>query len=144
MLKTRALFINRKRKEVKDILERYEMVKKQQAEVDAMLNQDRDFKIAGFFNETITKLNLSQYKSREPEASREVLDNGYTEVKLYASFANVSTQQVVELLQLIEQNQRIYTKELEMYKPSTNKTININILLATLEPKAQEEPSETE
>jgi hypothetical protein len=143
-LKTRAVFINRKRKEIKEILERYEIVKKQQAEVDTMLAKDRDFKIAGYFNDVITKLNLVQHKTREPETSRDTLDNGYTEVKLYASFSNLSTQNVVEMLDALEQNERIYTKELEMYKPNSNKTINVNILIATLEPKPQAEQPETE
>lgn len=143
-LKNRVTFINRKRREVKETLERYEMVKKQQAEVDALLEKDRDFKIAGYFNDVLTKLNLARFKTREPETSRETLDNGYTEVKLYASFSNITTQNVVELLDALEQNERIYTKELEMYKPNdTGKTINVNILLATLEPKTQEQP-ETE
>jgi hypothetical protein len=129
--------INHKRKEVKDILERFEMVKIQQTEVDNLLEKDKDFKIGGYFNEVITKIGIAQNKTREPETSSEELDNGYTERKLYASFSNITMQKLTELLDTIEQNERIYTKEVEMYKPDTGRTINVNLLIATLEPKIE-------
>ena len=136
-LKKRILFINSKRRDVKQILERYEIVKKQQAEVDALLAKDTDFKIGGYFNNVIKKLGLAQNKTREPETSREELDNGYTEIKLYASFSNMNTQKLTELLDTIEQTERIYTKDVEIYKPDKGATINVNLLIATLEPTAE-------
>jgi hypothetical protein len=141
----RAESANRKRNELRGLLERYEMVKKQQAEVDSLLSKDKEFKIGGYFNELITKFGIDKNKTREPETSRETLDNGYTEVKLYATFAQMSTKQVAELLDAIEQNERVYTKEVEMYKPGTNgQTVNVNLLIATIEPKTEELPPATE
>jgi hypothetical protein len=140
-LKKQAIEINRKRAEVSELLGRYELVKKQQAEVDAVLAKDKDFKIGGYFNDLVNKFNLAGNKTREPETSRETLDNGYTEVKLFASFTNMTTKQVAELLDAIEQSERVYTKEVEMYKQTGNgngQTINVNLLIATIEPKAEE------
>ncbi|MBI2775546.1 hypothetical protein HYX58_06055 [Candidatus Dependentiae bacterium] len=140
-LRKKTIEINRKREQVSELLGRYEMVKKQQAEVDAILAKDKDFKIGGYFNDLVLKFGLASNKTREPETSRETLDNGYTEVKLYASFTNMTTKQVAELLDAIEQTDRVYTKEVEMYKQTGNgngQTINVNLLIATIEPKAEE------
>ncbi len=134
-LKKRIVEINKKRVEVRDILERFEIVKRQQAEVDTLLAKDKDFKIGCYFNNTvIPKVGIDKNKTREPETSSEELDNGYTEIKLYASFSNMNTQKLTELLDTLEQNERIYTKELEIYKPDQGPTINVNLLIATLEP----------
>lgn len=136
--KKKIAAINQKRNEVKDILERFEMVKIQQNEVDNLLAKDKDFKIGGYFKDVINKLGIAQNKTREPETSSEVLDNGYTERKLYASFSNMNMQKLTELLDTLEQEERIYTKEVEMYKPDEGgRTINVNILIATLEPKIE-------
>lgn len=132
--------INKQRTTVKELLERYEIVKQQQAEVDALLEKDKDFKIAGYFNTIINNLNLTQNKTREPETLSEELENGYTEIKLYASFNNLNTQKLAQLLDTLEQNERIYTKELEIYKPEDQTTsINVNLSIATLEPKLETE-----
>ncbi|MEX0940324.1 MAG: hypothetical protein WDZ41_03115 [Candidatus Babeliales bacterium] len=140
--KKRIYQINQQRRTVKEILERFEIVKKQQTEVNTLLEKDRDFKIAGYFNNVINKLGISQNKTREPETSSEELDNGYTEIKLFASFSNMNMQRLTELLDTLEQNERIYTKEIEVYKPDQEATININILIATLEPKTELELTE--
>lgn len=139
-LKRRIAATNRKRLEVKELLTRYEIVKRQQADVDALLAKDKDFKIAGYFTDVVNKLGLAGNKTREPETSAELLDNGYTEIKLYASFSGLNTQKIVQLLDTLEQNERIYIKDVEIYKSEGN-ALNLNILIATLEPKAT--PTET-
>lgn len=138
-LKKKIVYINTKRKEVKELLERFEIVKRQQEEVDALLAKDKDFKIGGYFNTVMTQVGVAQNKTREPETSSEELDNGYTEIKLYASFSNMNMQNLTKLLDTLEQNERIYTKELEIYKPNQGPTINVNLLIATLEPKLETE-----
>lgn len=61
------------------------------------------------------------------------MDNGYTEVQLYASFSNMNIQKIAELLDTLEQNDRIYVKELEIYKSEQAHAVNINIMIATLQ-----------
>jgi len=138
-LKKKIVYINNKRRDVKELLERYEIVKKQQEEVDALLEKDKDFKIGGYFDSVMNQVGIARNKTREPETSSEELDNGYTEIKLYASFSNMNMQKLTELLDTLEQNERIYTKELEIYKPNQGPTINVNLLIATLEPKIETE-----
>jgi hypothetical protein len=138
--KRRVAAINRNRVDVKELLTRYEMVKRQQADVDALLEKDRDFKIAGYFDEVMNKLGLAQNKAREPETSSELLENGYTEINLYASFSNLNMQKIVQLLDTLETNERIYIKEVEIYKANGN-NVNVNILLATLQARTETPPA---
>lgn len=133
-LKKTIVGINKKRVEVRDLLERFEIVKLQKTEVDTLLAKGKDFKIGQYFSTVLVKVGIDTNKTREPETSSEELDNGYTEIKLYASFSNMNTQKVTELLDTLEQNERIYTKDLEIYKPNQGPTINVNLLIATLEP----------
>lgn len=135
--KTRIAAINKKRTELRDIVTRLERVKKEQADVDALLEADKDFKIGGYFNEVMQKLSIVQNKTREPDTTSELLENGYTEVKLSASFANLSTQKLTELLLIIQDNPRIYTKELIIHQPNGARTINVTLVIATLEPKTE-------
>ncbi len=135
-LKTRITTINRKRKEVQNIIERYERVKKQQIAVNSVLAKERDFKISQYFENLLEKLNMNKNLTQSPEVqSKDVLD-GYTEWTLYANLANLNTKKLSELLYAIEQEERIYTKELEIEK-SNNKSINVKITIATLEPKSE-------
>lgn len=135
--KTRITSINKKREELREILTRLERVKKEQTEVDTLLEKDKDFKIGGYFNDVMEKLPIVQNKTREPDTSSEVLENGYTEVKLSASFANLSTQKLTEILLTIQDNPRIYTKELIIHQPNGARTINVTLVIATLEPKTE-------
>jgi exonuclease III len=138
-LKKKIVYINNKRKEIKELLERYEIVQRQQEDVDALLEKEQNFKIGGYFNTVMNQVNITKNKTRDPETSSEVLDNGYTEIKLYASFSDLNMQKLTELLDTLEQKERIYTKDLEIYKPNQGPTINVNLLIATLEPKVETE-----
>jgi hypothetical protein len=136
-LQQRMGYLNVQRQDMQVLLARYGVVKNQQTEVDKLLEKDKDFKIGGFFNTILNTLGIAKLKSREPETSKELLDNGYTEVKLYASFNAMDMKTIATLLDKLEQNARIYTKEVEVYKPNGATTLNLNLIIATLEPKTE-------
>lgn len=137
-LKKEVGTINRLRGEdIKDLLTRYELVKQQQAEVESMLAKDPNFKIKEFLDTVMNKVNIIQYKAKDPQFSQQDLDNGYTENQLYVSFANITTQHICELLYALEQNERVYIKQVELYKSELSKTINANITVATLQAKLE-------
>lgn len=123
--------------ELKDLLTRYELVKKQQAEVETMLAKNPNFKIKEFLDTVMNKVNIIQYKAKDPQFSQQDLDNGYTENQLYVSFANITTQHICELLYALEQEERVYIKQVELYKSELSKTINANITVATLQAKQE-------
>lgn len=140
-LQKRMGYLNVQRQDMQTLLARYGVVKNQQAEVDKLLEKDKDFKIGGFFNTVLNTLGIAKLKSREPETSKELLDNGYTEVKLYASFSAIDMKTIATLLDKLEQNERIYTKEIEVYKPNGATTLNLNLIIATLESKTESSES---
>lgn len=136
-LKTKISAINKKRKDVQNMLERFERVKKQQIAVNTILAKEKDFKISQYFENLLEKLAISKNKTQEPETlPKDVLD-GYTEWTLYANLANLNTKKLSELLYAIEQEERIYTKELEIEKATKPSSINVKITIATLEPKPE-------
>jgi hypothetical protein len=135
-LKARINTINRKRRDIQTMLERYERVKKQQIEVNTILAKEKDFKIAQFFENVLEKLNISKNKMQEETSPKDVLD-GYTEWTLYAVLNNLNTKKLSELLYAIEQEERIYTKELEIEKSTKAEAITVKITIATLEPKPE-------
>jgi hypothetical protein len=141
-LKSKITVINKKRKDVQNMLERYERVKKQQIEVNTILAKDKTFKIAQYFENLLMKLDIGINKAQEPETvPKDVLD-GYTEWTLYANLSNLTTKKLSELLYAIEQEERIYTKELEIEKAKQPYSINVKITIATLEPKQELQKSE--
>lgn len=133
-LKTRINLINRKRRDVQNMLERYERVKMQQIEVNSVLAKEKDFKISQYFENLLDKLGIAKNKIQEETLPKDVLD-GYTEWTLYANLSNLNTKKLSDLLYAIEQEERIYTKDLEIEKSSN--AINVKITIATLEQKTE-------
>ncbi len=136
-LQSRIAVINKRRRDVQNMLERFERVKKQQIEVNTSLAKEKDFKISQFFENLLQKLGIDKNKTQQPETlPKDVLD-GYTEWTLYVNLSNLNTKKLSELLYAIEQEERIYTKELEIEKSTKSNAINVKITIATLEPKAE-------
>lgn len=136
-LKKQLMLTNKRRGEVTELLQRYEQVKRQQATVDAILAKEKNFKISQAFEKLLAKVGIQNNKAQAPEtASQQVLD-GYTEWTLYANLTNLTTKKLSELLYAIEQEERIYTKEIDIEKVGNDKTINIKLTIATLEQKAE-------
>jgi len=135
-IRNRIAYINKQRIETRQLIERYDRVKKQQAEVNSLLEKQKDFKISQYFEQLLSRLNIAQNKTQEETVPEDVLD-GYTEWTLYATLSNLNTKKLSELLYAIEQEERIYTKELEIERSSQGKAINIKLTIATLEPKTE-------
>ena len=124
------------RKEVADLLGEFESVKKKEKEVSEILDQDRNFKIAQFMLNVMRDVDLAQNNSKEPELVEEELDNEYTEIKLVTSFVNLNMQQLCMLLTKIDQDERIYTKEVIITKVPKKPFIDVTLEIATLKPKS--------
>lgn len=134
---------SRRSNEIQALLTRYELVKKQKAEVEAVLAKDPSFKIIEFVDSIMNKLQMTRYKTKA-ELSQQELENGYTENQLYISLANVNIQQVAQFLYALEENERVYTKDVELYKSEAGGTINANISIGTLQPGTTRTDQETE
>ncbi len=128
--------VNMQRKEVADLLGEFETVRAQEKEVSEILEQDTNFKIAQFMLNVIRDTDLGQNNSKEPELVEEELDNEYTEIKLVTSFVNLNMQQLCGLLTKIDQDERVYTKELIITKVPKKPYIDVTLEIATLKPKS--------
>ena len=131
--------INATRDEIKVIVDRDELVQKQREEVNTLLSEMPDFKIGEYFNDLIGKLGLTQNVVTSPSITyADRGDKEYREVLLTTQFDMMNMKQLTELLNEIEQNKRIYTKELEIIKSKkTPNTIEVNLTIATLQRKPE-------
>ncbi len=135
---TKIKRINKQREETRTILQKYEMVKQQKTEVDTILAKDSSFKIKEYFTGVITELGLTPYNTKPAEVSEpQDLTSDYAEIKLDAGFTELTTKQLTDLLYKIEQNERVYTKELVITKALKTPTIDVTLVIATLQPKAE-------
>jgi hypothetical protein len=143
-LKAEAIAINDLREDEKKILDKAQMIKKDQKEIDAVLAQDKNFKIAGYFKDLVEKLGFAQ-KDPSIEVTTASREGKYQESILQALFTALSMKQLTELLQEIELNKRVFIKELDI-TPSKKQqnSIDVTLIIATLEPKQQETSESTE
>lgn len=137
--KERITLINELREDdVKVVLEKAQHVQQQRAEVDAILAEDEDFKIGGYFKDLLAKLQLSEKEIAEETIQIDREDN-YRESELNAKFEDMNMKQLTKLLQEIEKNKRIFTKKLEIMKSKKKLgTIETQITIATLLPAEKE------
>jgi len=131
--------INDEREEIRTILEKDQQVLSQRAEVNTMLTEIPDFKIDGYFTTLVGKLGfIGAQKPTTEVRSSDREDPEYQEVLLTARFDTMNMKQLSELLDEIEQNGRIYTKDLEIIKSKkTPDAIMVNLTIATLQRKPE-------
>lgn len=124
--------IYKKDADSKELLNRLKEVKQQSEEVNTLLEQEKNFKIKNFFDDTVRKLNLSSFQKGEAKVSEEsVLGKRYTEVTLQVMFQRINTKQLCDVLQAIEQKARIYTKDLTVTKMK-GAALSVTLTFATL------------
>jgi len=119
-LKNQISAINETREEVRLLLDKAQHVKKEQKEVDEIIAQDPNFKIAGYFEDIITKLGLASKKASKLEVTVPAQEGRYQESVLNARFADMTMKELTELLKEIEQNKRVFSKELEITASKKN------------------------
>ena len=135
--------ISNQREEIQELLEKAALIKEQKKEVNAMLEADPNFKIAGYFDNVLAQLQLTSKKDKENEVTppQELGEQDYNERILSAQFSNMNMKELSELLNVLEQNKRVYTKELEMQRSQKKPpSLKVQLTIATLEPRG--EPAE--
>jgi hypothetical protein len=128
--------INKLREETRTILARHEQMQQQKNKVNEILEKEKNFKIKEFFITLLQNVRLTPYLSKQAEVSepREVT-NDYEEISLTAQLSGVTMQQLVELLSKIEETERVYTKEIVINKSPTSPTLEVSLVIATLQAK---------
>ncbi|MGC2310798.1 MAG: hypothetical protein WA432_04215 [Candidatus Babeliaceae bacterium] len=129
--------INNLRMHARTLLEKNEIVKQQRAQVEEELTQDKTFTLKNYFMSVLQELNLASFLAKEPMVSEpEIIDADYAEIKLDANLMNINTKQLSDLLENLEKNKRIALKELVINKPLKAQTIDVTLVIATLQPKS--------
>ncbi len=138
-LKAEINHINEERTEIRNVLSKARIVKKEQKEIDAILAKDENFNIAGYFEDVIGKLGLASKKASDVQITTPAHEGKYQEIVLQVKFSGMTMKDVTELLQEIELNKRVFTKELDItVSPRKTGTIDVVLTIATLEPKPKE------
>jgi len=127
--------VNKQRQAVRKILQEHALAEEQRQAVDSILERDRTFRIKEFFQLAVKNLGLTRAMGKEPVVIDNDLGNGYTETQLESNFRNLDMKQVSDLLNRIEQNNRLYTKELTLSKARRTQKVDANLVIATLQPK---------
>ena len=131
--------VNEQREEVKKILDKGLQVQQKQKEVNALLAENENFKIAGYYETVISQLGIgSKVKERRESELTSAADGDYNERSLRIEFIDLSMKLLTEFLQAIEQNKIVYTKEVEIIRSKkAPNAIDVNVTIATLEQKAE-------
>jgi hypothetical protein len=134
-LTTELKKVNKLRAATQEILVKNKEVLAQQETVKAILAEEPNFYIGQYFTDLLRAQNLQSNLTREPERSESDIGNGFTEHKLAVTFSKLNMKQLTELLFKIEQNQRVYTKELKIIKNIKDGLLDVTLIIATLEPQ---------
>lgn len=133
--------INNQRDEIRELLEIAALTKEQKQTINAMLEADPDFTIAGYFKKTLDQLGLTQKETSNIVTTQERGEQNYNEVILSSKLADMTMKDLTELLNVLEKNKRIYTKELEIQRSKKSpRTIEVQLTIATL--RSRTEPIE--
>ena len=127
--------LNKERVRTQKIISLRSLLKSERQDADLLLNEDKNFRLLDYFNILMKEIGLVPSSDPQVAAPRD-LDMGYNEIELTALFININMKQLVVLLENIDKNKRIYTKELVIDKSQKTPTIDIKLTIATLEPVA--------
>ena len=127
--------VNKNRSAAQAILVQNNEVMAQQEAVKAILDEEPSFYIGQYFTDLIRAQNLQEHLTKDPERSESDVGNGFTEHKLAVTFSRLDMKVLTELLFKIEQNQRVYTKELKIIKNIKDGLLDVTLVIATLEPQ---------
>ena len=127
--------VNKQRHAVRKILQGHAAVEKQRHAVNAILELEPNFRIKEFFQLAVKDLGLTRAMIKEPVVLDNDLGNGYTETQLESNFKKLDMKQIADLMDKIEQNNRLFTKELSLTKSRFAPKVDATLVIATLQPK---------
>lgn len=130
--------INNNRQLINKILEENEILKMRKKRGEEIIAKDKDFFLKKYFEDLVdshqlrSNLKSVQLITNDPENLRA---QGYQEVVIDAILENIDMKQFVELLNDLENKDRIVIKKIELDKSKQQPTINVSLTISTLELK---------
>ena len=127
--------INEQRLEAKRLLDKAEKVYKERAEVTAILAEDPNFKIKEYIQDVLEKIGIFGNVNAENVVIISRADR-YQEHTATYQINGITMKQLTEFLNEIDENKRVFTKELDISKSKKiPRTIDVDIKISTLMPK---------
>jgi type II secretory pathway component PulM len=134
--KRQIRIVNNQREEVQTLLEKAALIDQQKREVISIIDEDPGFKIVAYFADVLKELNLTDKSDRT--ITQEQPSEPYNVKILQARFNEVTMKEVVELLDKLDKNKRIYIKDLEIERSKkNNRRIDARLSIATFEKRSE-------
>jgi hypothetical protein len=127
------LNLNSQQKNLSQLLGKWNNLKLRQKNVENMLEKNKNFKLGFYINNLIKEKNLDA-KTSSPIV-QQLEKTSYEEVTQVLTVNNSNTQVLVQLLELIENNELVYIKKMEIIQQIKN--ITFALTLATLQLKVK-------
>lgn len=134
--------VNTSRTQIKDLLIRYEALKQEQKRGEEILARDKNFKLKDYVNSAVEKVGLKgnftkdQISSGNPDRSQ---TQNFDEIKMDAEFTGINTKQLIDLINTLEENERIDIKQIDIIKK--NQGIDAQLVISTLQQKVEAPPA---
>jgi hypothetical protein len=127
--------LNETRQEVKKLLDKAERVQKERQEVTAILDEDPNFKIKEYIDDTLEKIGILGNKASGIVVPYSREDSYEEDIATYQIYG-ISMKQLTEFLHAIDENKRVFTKELDITKSKqVPRAIDVEVKIATMMPK---------
>ncbi len=130
-LKSQLIKTKRQQEEIRSLLGQFTQLQEESKNVNAVLEEEKNFKIKNFYDSLLQQQNLQGSQLKEAEIQEENLRNRYTEIKLTSHLHQLSTEQLCNLLDALEKKARIYVKDLSITK-TRNNNLDVVLVIGTL------------
>lgn len=130
-LKSQLTKTKRQQEEIRLLLGQFTQLQEESKNVNAVLEEEKNFKIKNFYDSLLQQQNLQGSQLKEAEIQEENLRNRYTEMKLISQLHQLSTEQLCNLLDALEKKARIYVKDLSITK-TRNNNLDVVLVIGTL------------
>ena len=132
--------VNNERIQTKELLEKNELLKKQQKRVEELIAQDKQFKLKEAVDQILDKLGIKnnlKTSSISPKELENLRSQGFEEIRMEIEIIKINTKQMTDLLNELQQNKRIDIKKLEIKKAKKEPTIDVQLIITTLQKKTE-------
>lgn len=127
--------LNTQRDKVRIILEKQAKVDVQKNSIAHMIEQERNYKLQKYVDDTLQKTGLVNFKTSSKLTSEE--DKPYIQDKLEFILSTIGMNQLCTLLHALYEDPRIYIKQLDMVRKSDGGAFDATIVVATMQAIAE-------
>lgn len=118
------------------LIEEKKSIEKEKDNIIQIINEDINFKPIQFFDNVLEELRLKNYLDTQKVSLKNIENSEYEEVNLDVYLKSLNTKQMVELIKAIENNKRVYIKNLNIIKTPKIANIDISMTITTLQSKS--------